>query len=131
MSFEASEDLTKAKYRFVVIDANGKVKLPDTAGETVHGILIVPGKSGEVVSVLTHYGTRAVLEIGTTSVAIPAGTRLTGAVDGKAVPQTGTSPTQANTHHAIVLADGLSGTTAKAGKYVSVLFIPNTSITNA
>lgn len=124
MTFEAGEDLSKKKYRFVKLNSDGEVVVC-AANETTIGILIIQGKESEQVSVLTQPGTRAILEMGTTSAAIPAGTRLTVAADGKAIPQ-GSGKTANTLHHGIVVNDGLSGTSAKAGNYVTVLFTPNT-----
>lgn len=124
MTFVAGSDLSDSKYRFVSV-TDGKV-YPSLGAGNVHGILVIPAKIGKTVSVLTQPGTKATLELGTATGAVAAGTKLTtngGATvkDGRGTAQSGTKLT-----HAIVLGDGLSGTGSKTGKYVEVLFTPNT-----
>lgn len=124
MTFTAGADLSKAKYRFVKLNADGEVVLC-AADDTTIGVLVIHGKENQEVSVLTQPGTRVTVELGTTSAAIPAGTRLTTAAGGKAVPQ-GSGKSANTLHHGIVVNDGIAGAAAKAGKYVTVLFLPNT-----
>ena len=130
MSFTAGADLSKSKYRFVKLNNDGEV-VPELcrylcgAHENTIGVVIIPGKQDEVVSVLTQPGTKCVIEVGATSDQLPPGTRVTTAASGKALPQ-GSGKTDNNLHHGVILEDGIKNTDAKAGKYVTILFLPNT-----
>ena len=124
MAFKGGEDLSGAEYTFGEITATG-VKKVSTAGGDAQCIIVKGSKTvGDTVEVLTEYGTRMLIKLGTTSAAIPTGTKIKVDANGAALPATGTDA-DGTTYHGVVVGDGISGTNAKAGKFVDIIFMPN------
>lgn len=131
-AFPAGEDLTGDEYTLVKLNATGKIIKVAASGATCLGVLINAGKEDATVGVLTEYGQRVILKVGTTSEVIAAGTRLIAdseaATNGAVIPQASSANGETDGHHAIVVGSGVSGATAKKGKFVEAIFIPNTGV---
>ena len=51
-TFVAGEDLSTAQFKFVTLEAGGKVELADSAGENCLGVLLVDGAADRAVTVV-------------------------------------------------------------------------------
>jgi len=126
-ALEGGEDLSTSEYTFGALSATG-VKKVTTANGAVQCIIVKGGKTaGDTCEVLTEYGQRMPIKIGTTSAAIATGDKVKVDANGAALPSV--AGDAAGTHyHGVVVGEGIAGTDAKAGKFVDIIFLPNFDI---
>jgi len=123
-ALEGGEDLSTSEYTFGALSATG-VKKVSTTGNDAHCVIIKGGKTaGETCEVLTEFGQRIPIKLGTTSVAIATGDMIKSDNTGAGLPA-GTGDANGTHYHGVVVGEGIAGTSAKAGKYVDIIFMPS------